>query len=380
MDSSLCLKSCTITNFFSIIESTSFSSFFIEKCYFSDVKNHCINASNSFYFKICENSFNKINKSCINLRFSRENINQNKKILSLIQENEFINSNSYGIAIFSEKMDKHYDIQLNVNHNKFSSIKKEAIYIKNISISQLEILLNEIQYCKQDGISLDNCGDFLNDGQILLQQNKINACQGNGISIIDSQIRIENNEISKNQKGGLYIRGKQNDLNLFKNHSIRLLINECKIFDNECFGIGINGILKGPIIISKSYLYENLNGIYIDENNINSQKIDLILEKKNIKTVSTISFEKCSIFQNKRSGVIIECLLTETFISETIIKDNGYQAVVLANQKDKKLIKFKDLELGRLREYVQGFIGGSWGELYNQKEIKNCKGKKCHIY
>lgn len=382
--SSLSLKSCTISNFYSAIETTAFSSFFVEKCYFSEIRNHCINSSNSYNFKIMSSSFCKIGKSCINLRFSRP---IQTKRNGIIQENKFSNNLAYGVTIFTESLENNYDFSLCLNRNIFNNHKKEAIYIKNASISQIEISNNEIINSKKDGISLEYSGDFINESPILIFQNKIFGGLGQGISICDSHVRIEANEIAQNEKGGININGSEIDIIKFmhfKTHPIRILINECKIYENDCFGISVAGSLKGPLIISKCYLYENLNGVYVSENQQFFNKIERELTENNknnfLNNFNQISLEKCSIFQNKRTGVFIDCLVSEAFISETLIRDNKHQAVVMSNQKDKKLIQFKDGELGKLRDFIQGFIGGPWGELFSEREMKSCKGNRCIIF
>ena len=381
---SLSLKSCRIANFFSIIEAHAFSTISLEKCYFADVKSYCINASNLLSAKIKENLFEKIEKSCINMRFSRT-FTENVKRTVIIKENEFKNSLSYGISAFSESRYQHQCISLSISKNTFASLRKDIVCLKNLSFNFIEIKQNEISNSKQNGIFLENCIDIQTDSQIELSHNKIFNCGGYGLSILDSPIKLSNNEIYQNEKGGINLAGLENikpeEIKHFTLNPIRVILNECNIFDNNGFGIGVTGLIKGPVLIIKCYIYENLDGIFVRENEEVKRKVRESSNKKIInQKCGQISLEKSSIFQNKRSGIYLDCLMSEAFISETLIKDNQNQAVILTNQKDKNLIKFKDNNTGKLRDFVFGFIGGAWGELYEEKN-DSCKGvSKCAIF
>jgi len=382
---SLALKSCRITNFFSIVESHTFSIVSMEKCHFSDIKSHCLNVSNLLAGKIKENAFEKIGKSCINLRFSRE-MAENYKRTIIIKDNEFKNSFSYGISAFSENPLMHQNVSLLICKNIFSNLRKDVICLKNLSFNSIEIKNNDLSDSKQNGLTLESCVDIQADSQIEVSNNKISNCGGFGMSIFDSPSKHSNNEIFQNEKGGINLAGfdnvKTDDLKHFYSNPIRIILNECNIFDNTGFGIGITGLMKGPVLIIKCYIYENLDGIFVRENEEvkKSLKVRESLNKKgNNMRMGQISLEKSSIFQNKRSGVYLDCLISEAFISETLIKDNQNQAVILTCQKDKNLIQFKDKNNGKLRDFVFGFIGGTWGELFEEKS-DSCKGNKCFIF
>lgn len=382
---SLTLKSCRITNFYSVVESHTFCVLSIEKCNFSEMKGHCINASNIFSAKLKQNNFDKIEKSCLNFRFSRQN-NENSKRYLLIQENEFKSSFSYAISMFSENSQIHQNITFCIAKNCFKNLRKDIIYLKNLSFTRIEVKNNELSSSKFNGITLDKCIDVQGDSQLELSNNKIFNCGGYGVSLLDTPAIISNSEVFQNEKGGINIWGidfsKPEEIKCFEENPIRVIINESKIFDNSGFGVGITGFMKGPVLIIKSFIYENLDGIFVREN----EALKRALKQKNMKNktendkIGQISLEKCSIFQNKRAGVFLDCLISQAFLSETLIKDNQNQAVILTSQKDKNLINFKDKSSGQLRDFVHGFIGGPWGELYEEKNV-SCKGNnKCTIF
>ena len=379
---SLGLKSCRITNFFSVVECHAFSTISIEKCLFSDVRSHCINCSNLLAGKIKENAFEKTGKSCVNLRFSRE-IGENFKRNIIISENEFKNGFSYGISAFSETSFLHQKISFQISKNTFNNLRKDIICLKNLSFNSVEIKNNDISNSKQNGVSIESCVDILQDSQIEVTNNKIYNCGGYGMVIFDSPTKNSGNEIFQNEKGGINLSGcdnlKPEELKHFTVNPIRIILNECNIFDNSGFGIGITGLMKGPVLIIKCYIYENTDGIFVRENEEIKRNLklrDSVTKKPNNIKIGQVSLEKSSVFQNKRSGVFLDCLISEAFISETLIKDNQNQAVILTNQKDKGLIQFH----GKLRDFVFGFIGGTWGELYEEKHDAACKGNKCQIY
>lgn len=383
--SSVSLKSCKFTNFFSVVECHTFTTLSIEKCLFSEIKGYCINASNLFSAKIKENCFERIEKSCINLRFSHEFKKSFKRNI-FIKDNEFKNSFSYGISAFSESPQIHQNITFSILKNIFINLTKDIICLKNLSFNLIEIKNNELSNSKQNGLKLENCIDTQTFSQIEVAHNKIFNCGGFGLSISDSPSKHSHNEIFQNDKGGINLFGHDNlkpdEIKHFNENPIRIIMNESNIFDNNGPGIGITGLMKGPVLIIKCYIYENLDGIFVRENEEVKRNLklkDFLNKKGGGYRIGQISLEKSSIFQNKRSGVFLDCLISTAYFSETLIKDNQNQAVILTCQKDKNLIEFKDKNTGKLRDFVYGFIGGPWGELYEEKNDA-CKGGKCQVF
>ena len=375
----LTIKSCGISNFSSNIDAFKFSNIKIYKSFFSNNKINGIYASNPMNIKIKESRFEKCEKSCINIRFSKDIYTKTCKRGIIIKNNTFNNHSDHGIAIYSENL-VHQNVILKINQNKISEIQKNAICLKNLNISEIEANHNRIFNISESGIFLTNVVDLNKYNQICLISNKINDCKGFGIQITDSQAKIEDCVIFRNYLGGIRFFGKEiinskQDYDFYKENPLRNVISNCEIYQNKKFGLGIFGQLKGPLILKKINLYENCNGLNINE----SEGYILKKNKKKIETLGQIYLENNKIYMNKSCGVYLSSLKSQAFIIETTIKENQEEAVILVKQNDKKFIHFKDAELGKLREKVSGFIGGSWGELFEEKG-GFCKGGRCIIF
>jgi len=212
---------------------------------------------------------------------------------------------------------------------------------------------------------------------------------------------MENNDIAQNTISGVNLcYGEEmtaEEMNFYTKYAVRVIMNECRIYGHNDAGLLISGCLKGPIIVNSCLINENLSGILIKEKDWPGNNVVLDAKSKNSKSsltsrhsknpsittmngrFSQISVEKCEVAKNNNCGIMIKKLYNLFFISETLINANKDYALLLEANEDKGLVKLKDIERGKLRDYVQGFIGGTWGELYEEKHPA-CKGNNCNIF
>ena len=397
---SLILQSCVLTNFWTCIQNTRLSFINIDKSYLSNSKCHALNISNPLRLSIKESVIEKPNKSCINIRFSK-GIDKSIKRYVIIENNDFNKSMGYGISIFGENTVSHL-CKILIKNNRISHCLKDGIGVKNLNIDELEITLNIISNNKGNGIFLQNILDSLNFTQVRLSENKVSLSQLYGLTIIDVSCYSEKDEIFQNEKGGIILTGgdKINTLeeaNYYKSFPIRNIFNSCSINNNKDSGIIISGSLKGPLIMNTCEISENANGIYIRQkliddlttrnssNNSNPNSGNRNIQSHNINAsiseplLGQIVLEKCSILQNKCSGIQIKNITDKLYVIDSIIHENKMNALYLTNEEDKTRLVFKDAEKGRLREYVTGFIGGEWGILFEEPNT-TCKANKCNIF
>ena len=397
----LTLQSCVLTNFWTCIQNTRLSLINIEKSYLSNSKCHALNISNPLKLAITESVIEKSNKSCINIRFSK-GIDKTIQRYIIIENNDFNKSMGYGISIFGENTISHL-CKILIKNNRITQCLKDGIGVKNLNIDELEITLNDINNNKGNGIYLQNILDSLNFTQVRLSENKISQSQLYGFTIIDVSCYSEKDEIFQNEKGGIILTGgdKINTLqeaNYYKSFPIRNIFNSCSVNNNNDSGIIISAPLKGPLIMNTCEISENTNGIYIRQkliddlttrnssNNSNPNSGNRHIQSHNFNALISepllgqIVLEKCSILQNKASGIQIKSITDKLYVIDSIIHENKMNALYLTNEEDKTKLVFKDADKGRLREYVTGFIGGEWGILFEEPNTTTCKANKCNIF
>ncbi len=407
----LMMSSTTISGFYTFVQSDPSCSTSISKCFLSNSRGHACNLDNPKAVKITENIFEKTAKSAINIKFSKENIDDKSHSIT-IKNNEINYSSSYGISIFGEHL-KPLNVNILIDYNKISHSKKDSLGIKFLNIPDLKISHNNIIYSKGNGISLQNVFDTMNSSPIYLRKNNIQSCEGNGLIVKDCPILMEYDEITLNNKSGLFMvledynkEGKDQSATLYQKIDFRVVLNNCKIYQNRESGINLAGSLKGPMLLNSCILAENLYGIYVTEKesasetsarlNMNNTKIasmnsnsprskdkkkakEKALQRQATRNHCHFSIEKCEITRNNIAGIYLKKLISELYFIETYVNMNKEQALFMEDFNDKDQIKLKEQEKARISEYFHGYVGGYWGELYEGRPT-SCKNNNCSIF
>ena len=379
-DYKIVLKSINFFNFSTCIEASYNSIIKISKSNFLSNRFYSINLSDPKILKLKSCKFEKNEKTCLNIYFTNNDYYQcnNYRIIS-IKKSEFSDNLESNISIKSENL-LYQNIKINILNNYIkNSFNENAIFLKNLNSLEVKIIQNEILNTGKNGIYLERITNSKNKNKsIIIQTNKISNCENSGLIIFDSETLIEDCEIFQNKNGGIKILGKEvenyeNNFKLQKENHIANIINNCNLYKNKEFGIGIFGVLKGTINLINSTIYENFHGLYLNENKCpNSKKL-----KKN--NLMEINIENNKIYQNESCGIFISSVNNRVNVKDTIIRENQEQAVVIVKEKEKFFICFNNAELGKIREKIQGFIGGPWGELFDDKG-GFCNAGKCSIF
>ena len=390
----LYLKSTTISYFASFIQMESYTSLYAQRCFFSESRGHSINVANPKTLKIAESIFEKSEKSSINIRFSRD-LNEETARNITILENELLNSHSYGISIFGENL-KHQNLTFVIMKNRIFHSKKDSIGIKFLNVSDLKILNNEIKSSKGNGIYIHNVYDSISNKQVVVSENRVTLSDSNGMLIKDSSCLLESNEIAQNNKNGVHIANSDSlnaeEYSFYKKNSMKLFLNNCRIFGNTETGVFISGILKGPMIINSCVLNENLHGVMVNEKEVQNYSFVASSDDKTKQAQAKVSkqfggsqrfahilIEKSEVLRNIVAGITLRNLWSDLFVSENMMSGNKEYAIWIENVTDKNHLKLKDLERGRLREFIQGYVGGAWGDAYEERGGA-CKGTTCSIF
>jgi hypothetical protein len=402
-------------NFYTTIEAAPMCEISLEKSYLQENRSHTISIWDPLSLHVKECVIDKSEKSSLSIRLTRNLALTNQLIDNrhvIIEDCDILNGMSYGISVLGE-INIHQPVKIAFLRNRINNFKKDGIGVKNLNTTNMKIIGNEIKACRINGLYLQNIFDSQQQSQLMITDNQIYDSTCYGVYIKECSTTFENNHIYQNNKGGLFIKGLEKPIFDPKEHpeyiSKRIIINGCNIHSNEEGGMILHGALGGPLLINSCSFVSNAHGILIKENiskigssdldtaNLNppateneearlssrntSRSRDTKKKKKKQKLVSLgqISIENTHISQNKSCGVFINSLYSQLFIDQTVINENRDYAFILESQLEKHLVVFRDAERGKLREFVQGYIGGEWGELYEEKSGV-CKGNKCVIF
>ena len=427
---SLILKSTIINGFFTFIYSHDDTSITIQKCLFLDSRSYGINVVSPRTLNINDSKIEKTGKSAINIRIATESVDKHQKNYD-INNNEIKETNSYGISIYAETM-KYRNISLKIYFNIISNCKKDAIALKFLILPTMEIRENELNNNNGNGLFLQCIVDTISKSQILIILNNISNNEKNGILLKDVDAILQDNKIKQNGLNGIDLaytdQMMYDDLTFFSKNVIRVILNNNIINGHTEAGIAISGCVKGPILFNTCIIRENLNGIFVKEHdwptvnissrplissyspnlshsntsnneNLSSNKnlilavspsrqlenqsaiinIDADFQNSYLGKTFPISFEKCDISHNSYAGLIINKICGKLFLSKTkIIKNNDF-AILLESKEHKDLIHFKDLERGKIKHYIQGYIG-TWDEIYKPSKNSRFKSNNCSIF
>ena len=381
----LIVQSTFISNFYTAVQNYMVGRVYLEKIFISNSKDHAINISNPYILEmkecIIENSF----KSCVNIRFSKD-IESDVERRVLIKNNEFLKGQSYGVSIFGENMTPQACIIV-LEENKIAWFQKDAIGIKNLNINAIYLQANDLANNNGNGICAHNVIDTKTFCQIRLGKNKIQHNHLYGITLIDASFYSEHDEITLNAKGGVIISAAEKIKNkkeytFYKNCPLRTIFNSTKIMNNNDSGVVIVGSLKGPIIFNSCQLSENTNGMYIKQIQVEDFKKPeanaASLDDSN--QLGSIVLERCSVLHNTSSGIYLRNMTNKMYIKATAIYGNKNYAIYIQNQEEADHLVLTQEGKEKVRDYISGFIGGSWGLLHGQNSSTACHNSNCSIF
>ena len=390
---SLILKNCIVSKFCTAVESIFLSTICVEKSYFADCLSHALNVSNPYYFTVRDSTIENSGKSCVNIRFSKEIdcIFQRKVV---VENCELNRSSGYGISIFGENM-AHQACKLYIRNNRINKSKKDGLGVKNLNIQEILIAENHISESQGNGLFLQNVIDYQCLSRVESKANNIEKSHMYGLAVLDTCIFSEEDQLVRNEKGGVIISGgeaisKTKEYEFYKSHPLRCLFNLCKIHDNKDSGIIIVGCLKGPVVLNSCDIHNNSNGIYCrmkmlpqvnrrpveDQERPLSPKFESNLPTPRGASLGHVVVENCNIFQNRENGLNLKCLCEKIFLKSTFLQENKSYAVYLDNAEDKENLILDKI---KMKQQINGFIGGDWGLLHDEQEGV-CKANKCRIF
>ena len=384
------VQSSFISNFSTVIQNKMLGRIYLEKLYINNTHGHALNISNPYVLEIKECTIEQTAKSCINLRFSLElPLTFQRKVL--IENCKLNEGKNYGISIFGEHLSPQAcDIHIMENH--ITAFEKDGICIKNLNISKVRIEKNQITNNRRNGVSLQNVIDTVSFQQVKMTQNKISQSLY-GLMITDVLFYSEKDEIYENAKAGILFSGPmkplaKDEMAFYRNFPLRSILNQANIYYNKEAGLTIIGNLKGPVILNSCKVHDNTNGVYIKQlsygfevcENATNPRHSLIGSNTLCDPdLSHITFDKCVISQNEISGVHIKGILTKAYFKQTLIYENKNYAIFIQNENEKTHLEFQDKDQHKVREYISGYVGGSWGALFEQK-YNVCKNTTCTIF
>ena len=379
----LIIQSTFITNFYTVIQNSLLGKIYLEKLYVSKSRGHALNISNPFILEIKESVIESTAKSCINIRFSKEMVSDAERTV-IIKKNEFSYGQTYAISIFGENIISQM-CSIVISENKVHGFQKDGIGFKNLNINGISLESNEIFNNAGNGVCIHGVVDTKSFSQVRLSGNKITQSKLYGLTLIDSSVYSENDEIFQNSKGGVILSAAEKIKNLqeftfYKNYPVRNIFNSTKILNNGDSGLTIVGFMKGPLILNFCQISDNVNGIYVKQTPIS------LFDKSDNEKVQAMSqgfgdivLKECNVSCNTSSGIYVKSVTNKLYMKGGSVHGNKNFAVYLESQEDINHLEFQKEGKGKARENVSGYIGGSWGILYENNYSK-CKPGKCEIF
>jgi len=385
-------QSTFINGFSTAFQNNMQGKFYIEKLYINNTQNHALNISNPYVLEVKECTIENTGKSCVNLRFSLE-FNQSLQRRVLIEKNKFSKGENYGISIFGENL-KPQLCDINILENTITYFEKDGVCIKNLNVNQIKFEKNQVLNNSRNGVSIQNVIDLVSFQQVRLIQNKIAQSHLYGLVITDSLCFSEKDQICQNGKAGVLLKGNvkpltREEITFSKNCPLRNIFSFANIYYNKESGITVYGYLKGPVILNSCGIHENSNGVYIKQEALESretfsspnasQSTMNNVDKATMDVLNDIVMDKCAIFQNELSGIHIKGIAMKAYLKETLIYENRNYAIFIQNEGEKDRVVFRDGDKSKIKQNISGYVGGSWGVLFEQNS-NVCKRVTCNIF
>ena len=210
---SVSLRSCNVQGFTQVVETDSNSSLFIEKCHLEECQSDfiCLHSPQSVVIEesVLERGHGsgiKVNFSPIGRRgtsgtFSQAESGKSRKRDAgkeiHVEACEIKHIGTCGIQIWSESS---YPLNLSImlNHNRVSDCKAEAVSLKHICLTNLQIASNDMSCNQGSGIWLQKVRSTVEDSVALSFNRTFDSYAGYGIYMYDAFAVLDNNECFRN--------------------------------------------------------------------------------------------------------------------------------------------------------------------------------------
>jgi hypothetical protein len=248
-----------------------------------------------------------------------------------VEKNDILHNLGSGIVFHSENTNE-FNANIIIENNKIAHNKQEGLALKHLVIKNLKITNNDFSCNHQTGIWLQKAHRICNDSVFTIEANRVmDSFLGYGVYLYSTCVNLENNEIFRNNLGGILISGLCNN-SIFDLGKV-LTISTCFIQGNSENGIFIKDF-SNPVQITTCKISENTkNGVEFIRTNI--EDIDLDTHK------GFIELENTEISNNLQHAIIIvkyKCFLTKIVMIENQTGD------ILIGENTSKYVKFDNTD------------------------------------
>jgi hypothetical protein len=149
--------------------------------------------------------FNNIKKNAISIEWLKTS-NRNEILRNIIiSGNDIKSTGKDGVLIQSYHHFSAHNLRIIIKDNDIQKCMGEGLAIKNLAISTLDILSNNISKNQSNGIHLSQVHQKSNKFKFKLSNNKCNEqASGYGCFLYDTGVLIEDCEFKNNDNGGLH--------------------------------------------------------------------------------------------------------------------------------------------------------------------------------
>jgi len=308
--------------------------------------------------------------------------------------------------------------KISISKNQIHSNFENGVYLQNVDVG-----MNT-----DSGIS-PTSSQVANQQMLRVHSNKICDSQnGTGLILEECGGLLEANEVLGNFNGGIKLfnsppanskRSTESSLDSISQESapLRTVINKCVLANNNVAGIIVENFWKGNITVVQCEIRKNFGfgiSLLMDEDvrkmfnpqtaasnfgsangssplrhsvgggaagtmndsglvagiaaggiiALPSGRNSYVLPMKH--STGSIQISHSKILSNKADGIVAENYRCS--VSHTYIQDNLERAIHLRSENSKNLLFLKDLLTSQLRDYIEGPIGGRWGNIHIEKK------------
>lgn len=308
----------------------------IRNCSFTSCSNSSILAINPLLLEIKDSALKDCGESSIEVRFTVEDCaGPEEKRVIYVKGNTLTGSKASGIIVCANRAAQLDFLELLVEGNAISATGQEGIVLRNITFyKQAIISSNDINKCGRDGISLVSSYSTNKHKvtEIILEKNRVNNCEGAGVSVSDALCKIVECDITSNDKCGIFLTNMKTgtpELN-------QVLIAKSVISANRGNGLLMTDSKGSKVLLDDNRIERNkksgvvINRCVVDDKPSSSQAVG-----KSSHEPSKISIRRGKIKHNRQNG--LEIAHYSLFIDSVTVKSNvGYALKLEGNYKEVK--------------------------------------------
>eukprot|EP00826_Nyctotherus_ovalis_P064742 TRINITY_DN9504_c0_g1_i13.p1 TRINITY_DN9504_c0_g1~~TRINITY_DN9504_c0_g1_i13.p1 ORF type:complete len:496 (-),score=107.59 TRINITY_DN9504_c0_g1_i13:131-1618(-) len=308
----------------------------IRNCSFTSCSNSSILAINPLLLEIKDSVLKDCGESSVEIRFTFEDsaVPEEKRVI-YVKGNTLTGSRASGLIVCADKVAELDFLELLVEGNAISATGQEGIVLRNITFyKQVIISSNDVSKCGHNGISIVSSYPTSKHeiAEIVLEKNRVNNCEGAGVSVCDALCKIIECDITSNDKCGIFLTNMKTstpELN-------QVLIAKSIISANRGNGLFMTDSKGSRVFLDDNRIERNKKaGVVINRCVVDDKPSSSQATGKSSHESGKISIRRGKVKHNKQNG--LEIAHSSLFIDSVTVKSNvGYALKLEGNYREVK--------------------------------------------